>query len=164
MQTQTTAPRFGSRKLGAVLAALGLAAVLAIIAAMGLSADMLPGRGDAAGARPSGAAHEASTNPDDHYLFLEENIWTNATGAYPTGVLEATDVALNNATAQAVPFDRPRALFLEQNLVLPGDAGYLDDRVLSTKEIQFLEQNTYLPGGGSQDMQAGPDGFGVTDY
>lgn len=70
---------------------------------------------------------------------------------YPDGVMEATDVQLNRAVAVAVNPElttgRERAIFLEQNIMLPGDVGHLDDRALSIEEIQFLEWNTVLPGG-----------------
>jgi hypothetical protein len=97
----------------------------------------------------------------------------NTDVAYPEGVLEATDVELNRAAALAVNPELisgvARTVFLEQNLMLPGDVGHLDDRVLSIEEIQFLEVNTFLPDGGSVafdppvDQRGGP-GIDVTAH
>jgi hypothetical protein len=85
---------------------------------------------------------------------------------YPEGVMEATDVQLNRAVALAAnPELAPgvaRMLLLEQNIMLPGDVGHLDDRALSMEEIVFLEVNTFLPDGGAMaDAPPGSDHAGM---
>jgi hypothetical protein len=78
---------------------------------------------------------------------------TVADVAYPDGVLEAADVQLSRSIAVNVnpelSFGRTRAAFLEQNVMLPGDVGHLDDRAVSMEEIRFLEVNTWFPDGGA---------------
>jgi len=96
------------------------------------------------------------------------------TAAYPDGVLEATDVERNRAIAALAVNPElasgvARTVFLEQNVMLPGDVGHLDDRALSMEEILFLEQNTFLPDGGAVALeppvdQRGRFGEGFTQF
>lgn len=90
--------------------------------------------------------------PTDESM-VRPNVRADESAAYPDGVMEATDVQLNRAVPLVVnpefSFGMARTIFLEQNVMLPGDVGHLNDRALSIEEIVFLEVNTFLPDGGA---------------
>lgn len=107
--------------------------------------------------------------PTDEYLVWPEVRANNGavqSVQYPDGVMEATDVQLNRAVALAVNPELvsgvARTVFLEQNLMLPGDVGHLDDRALSMEEIRFLEVNTFvLDSGAVAAVPPGSDHAGM---